>query len=232
MKAGLPEPVGPPFLIEVPSQNEQKVRQTVDVFESGRVDRFLIGDLRHVSLGSTYHRTSMMQVSGGMGSAGKNKAVERLQGDEFHEGFPMRPSLTARTLPDALKDVLRLNVVQTGGPGGTTSVFIRGANSNRTKVFIDGIDATDPATGTFNFEHILTWDIDRVEVVRGPQSGLYGADAIGGVINIITKKESGPGQFTGSLEGGTFGTFNQNARVSAAAERYKFYFDFAHFHSS
>ena len=137
-----------------------------------------------------------------------------------------------RTLPDALKDVPGLNVVQTGGPGGTTSVFIRGANSNQTKVFIDGIDATDPATGTFNFEHILTWDLERVEVVRGPQSGLYGADAIGGVINIITKKGTGPAQFAGSLEGGSFGTFNQNARVSAAAERYNFYFDFAHFHSS
>ena len=111
-------------------------------------------------------------------------------------------------------------------------MFIRGANSNQTKVFIDGIDATDPATGTFNFEHILTWDIERVEVVRGPQSGLYGADAIGGVINIITKKGTGPGQFAGSLEGGSFGTFNQNARVRAAAERYNFYFDFAHFHSS
>jgi vitamin B12 transporter len=137
-----------------------------------------------------------------------------------------------RTLPDALKDVPGLNVVQTGGPGGTTSVFIRGANSNQTKVFIDGIDATDPATGTFNFEHVLTWDVESVEVVRGPQSGLYGADAIGGVINIITKKGSGPGRFAGSLEGGSFGTFNQNARVSAAAERYNFYFDFAHFHSS
>ncbi len=137
-----------------------------------------------------------------------------------------------RTLPDALKDVPGLNVVQAGGPGGTTSVFIRGANSNQTKVFIDGIDATDPATGTFNFEHILTWDIERVEVVRGPQSGLYGADAIGGVINIITKKGSGPGQFAGSLEGGSFGTFNQNARVSGATERSNFYLDFAHFHSS
>ena len=111
-----------------------------------------------------------------------------------------------RTLPDALKDVPGLNLVQTGGPGGQTAVFIRGANANQTKVFIDGIDATDPATGTFNFEHILTWDLERVEVVRGPQSGLYGADAIGGVINIITKKGSGPAQFAGSLEGGSFGT--------------------------
>ncbi len=137
-----------------------------------------------------------------------------------------------RTLPDALKDVPGLNVVQTGGPGGATSIFIRGANANQTKVFIDGIDATDPASGTFNFEHVLTWDIERVEVVRGPQSGLYGADAIGGVINIITKKGSGPAQFAGSLEGGTFGTLNQNFRVGGGAERYNYYFDFAHFQSN
>ncbi len=137
-----------------------------------------------------------------------------------------------RTLPDALKDVPGLNVVQSGGPGGMTSVFIRGANANQTKVFIDGIDATDPASGTFNFEHILTWDIERVEVVRGPQSGLYGADAIGGVINIITKKGSGPAQFAGSLEGGSFGTLNQNARVSGSLDRFNYYLDFAHFHTA
>ena len=137
-----------------------------------------------------------------------------------------------RTLPDALRDVPGLNVVQTGGPGGQTSVFIRGANSNQTKVFIDGIDATDPASGLFNFEHVLTWDIDRVEIVRGPQSGLYGADAIGGVINIITKEGSGPAQFAGSLEGGTFGTLNQNFRVGGATERFNYYFDFAHCQSN
>jgi vitamin B12 transporter len=137
-----------------------------------------------------------------------------------------------RTLPDALKDVPGLNVVQTGGPGGTTSVFLRGANANQTKVFIDGIDATNPASGTFNFEHVLTWDIERVEVVRGPQSGLYGADAIGGVINIITKKGSGPAQFAGSLEGGSFGTLNQNVRASGSGDRFDYYVDFAHFHTA
>ncbi|MBV8093134.1 MAG: TonB-dependent receptor [Acetobacteraceae bacterium] len=137
-----------------------------------------------------------------------------------------------RTLPDALQYVPGLNVVQTGGPGGTTSVFIRGANANQTKVFIDGIDATDPATGTFNFEHILTWDVDLVEIVRGPQSGLYGDDAIGGVVNIITKQGSGPAQFGGSIEGGSFGTFNQNGSVKGSLDRFNYYLDVAHFHSS
>src|SRR5579864_2499349 len=100
----------------------------------------------------------------------------------------------ARTLPDALKDVPGLNVVQTGGSVGETSVFIRGTNSNHTKVLVDGIDVSDPSApnGAFDFSQIPTWDIERIEVLRGPQSGLYGSDAIGGVINIITKTGKGP----------------------------------------
>ncbi len=93
-----------------------------------------------------------------------------------------------RTVPDALQQVPGLNVVQTGGPGGQTSVFIRGANSNHTKVLIDGIDATDPSNGngSFDFGQLLTDDLARIEVLRGPQSGLYGSDAIGGVVSFTT----------------------------------------------
>jgi vitamin B12 transporter len=91
-------------------------------------------------------------------------------------------------VPDALSLAPGLNVVQTGGSGGQTSVFIRGTNSNQVKVLIDGIDASDPsnANGSFDFGQLLTYDIARIEVLRGPQSGLYGADAIGGVISITT----------------------------------------------
>src|SRR5947209_5043117 len=89
-----------------------------------------------------------------------------------------------RTLPDVLETVPGLNIVQTGGPGGLTSVFMRGSNSNHTKVLIDGIDANDPSQdGVFDFGQVLTSNIERVEVLRGPQSGLYGSDAIGGVVN-------------------------------------------------
>ena len=122
-----------------------------------------------------------------------------------------------RTFADVLKDIPGVNVVQTGGPGGETSVFMRGTNSNHTKVFIDGIDVSDVsnATGAFDFGQLLTQDIERVEVLRGPQSGLYGSDAVGGVINIITKSGNGPAQFNGLAEGGTFDTFNQ-ARATDA----------------
>ena len=135
-----------------------------------------------------------------------------------------------RTLPDVLETVPGLNVVQTGGAGGFTSVFIRGANSNQTKVLIDGIDANDPSEdGRFDFGQVLTADLARVELLRGPQSGLYGSDALGGVINIITKKGEGPPHFTGTLEGGSFDTFNQSAGLSGSVSRFNYSFNVAHF---
>src|SRR5258708_25008185 len=104
-----------------------------------------------------------------------------------------------RTLPDLLKEVPGLNVVQSGGPGGQTSVFMRGTNSNHTKVLIDGIDVGDPSSSnaSFDFGQLLTQDIEKVEVLRGPQSGLYGSDAIGGG----TKPEGGRGGKKGGLGG-------------------------------
>jgi vitamin B12 transporter len=98
-----------------------------------------------------------------------------------------------QTVPDALAAVPGLNVVQTGGQGGLTSVFIRGTNSNHVKVLIDGIDVSDPSnpTQSFDFGQLLTGDMARIEVLRGPQSGLYGSDVIGGVISITTKSGEG-----------------------------------------
>jgi vitamin B12 transporter len=134
-----------------------------------------------------------------------------------------------RFLPDVLQTVPGLNIVQTGGPGGKTSVFMRGSNSNHTKVLIDGIDANDPSQdGVFDFGQVLTADLARVEVLRGPQSSLYGSDALGGVINIVTKKGEGPPHLTGMLEGGSFDTFNQSASASGSISRFNYSFNVAH----
>ncbi|TWB35724.1 TonB-dependent receptor plug domain-containing protein [Nitrospirillum pindoramense] len=139
----------------------------------------------------------------------------------------------AQTLPDALKDVPGLNMVQTGGPGGQAYVFMRGANSNHVKVLVDGIDMGDPGNpnAAFDFGQFLTPDIERVEVLRGPQSGLYGSDAIGGVINIITKAGDGPARLTAGIEGGSFDTFNQNGGVSGATGPLHYAATIAHFRS-
>jgi len=138
-----------------------------------------------------------------------------------------------QTLPDLLQQVPGLNVVQAGGPGSQTSVFMRGTNSNHTKVLVDGIDVSDPTnpTGAFDFSQFLTQDIERVEVLRGPQSGLYGSDAIGGVINIITKSGEGPAQFNASAQGGSFDTFNQTIGVSGSLEQFHYAANLDHFHS-
>jgi vitamin B12 transporter len=138
-----------------------------------------------------------------------------------------------RSLTDVLKDVPGLNVVRTGGPGGTAAVFMRGTNSNHTKVLVDGIDVSDPSssTATYDFSQFLTQDIERVEVLRGPQSGLYGSDAIGGVINIITRSGSGPAQFSASAEGGSFETFNQTAGMRGSLDQFRYSANIEHFHS-
>ena len=138
-----------------------------------------------------------------------------------------------RTIADVLRNIPGLNLVQQGGPGSVTSVFMRGTSSNHTKVLIDGIDVSDPsnANAAFDFGQLPTQDIERVEVLRGPQSGLYGSDAIGGVINVITRSGSGPMKLAASIEGGSFDSFNQTAGLSGSQDTFRYSANVAHLHS-
>lgn len=138
-----------------------------------------------------------------------------------------------RTVPDLLNMVPGVQVVQNGSPGTQTSVFMRGSNSNHVKVLIDGVDVGDPSNpnGAVDFGFLTTADIERIEVLRGPQSGLYGSNAIGGVISITTKKGSGPAKATGYLEAGSFKTFNQAVGVSGSHQRFNYSFNASHVHA-
>lgn len=138
-----------------------------------------------------------------------------------------------RTVPDVLRAIPGLSLVQNGGPGGSTTVALRGTNTNHAKVLIDGIDIGDPSTanGAFDFGNLLTSDVERIEVVRGPQSGLYGSDAIGGVINIVTRKGRGPARATAAIEGGSFETLNMAAALSGGTGRFTYAVDAAHLHA-
>jgi len=125
---------------------------------------------------------------------------------------------------DLLRTVPSLDVVQNGGPGGTTAVFIRGASSTHTLVLMDGVRMNDPsAMGTlFDFANLTTNNIERIEVLRGPQSTLYGSDAIGGVINIITRRGEGRASGFVSAEGGSFGTALEKAAISGGADMFRY----------
>lgn len=126
-----------------------------------------------------------------------------------------------RTLPEALRTVPGVDVVSLGPSGAATGVFVRGTESNHTLVLLDGIEINDPSTadGQFDFANIMLEDVERIEFLRGSQSTLYGSDAIGGVVNIITKRGRGPARFSARLEGGTDSTLNQAASVSGAYEK-------------
>src|SRR5437879_6946033 len=113
-------------------------------------------------------------------------------------------------LSDALREVPGLSVVQTGSPGELTSVFTRGLRSEHTQVLLDGIPVNQGLQGAFNFADLTTDNIDRIEVVRGPQSTLYGPSALAGAIQIFTKQGRGTPGVTFSEEGGTYDTFRES----------------------
>jgi outer membrane cobalamin receptor len=119
------------------------------------------------------------------------------------------------TVADALRDVPGLTVARSGGPGTLTTVFPRGGESDYTLVFVDGIQL-NAFGGGFDFAHLSTADIDRIEIVRGPQSALYGSNAIGAVIRIVTR-EGGAPRADASYEAGSFGTSRMAATTSGSA---------------
>lgn len=128
------------------------------------------------------------------------------------------------TVFDLLRGTPGVSVSRNGGIGTVSTLRIRGATSGQTLVLIDGVKVNDLATpsGEFNFANLTTDGIERIEILRGPQSTLYGSDAIGGVINIITKRSDDPFSISGFVEGGSFGTFRGGINLGAKTEKSSF----------
>ncbi|WP_150285931.1 TonB-dependent receptor plug domain-containing protein [Rhabdaerophilum calidifontis] len=135
-----------------------------------------------------------------------------------------------RTNPASLVDVLRsvpgVSLTEAGGPGGTSDIRLRGANPNHTLVLIDGVRINDPAqaSGEFDASIIAPSLIERIEVLRGPQSALYGSDAIGGVVNIITKRGRGQPSFSFGVEAGSYGTVSTVGSATGTVGPWSFAF--------
>ena len=115
---------------------------------------------------------------------------------------------------DALREVPGLSVVQSGTAGQLTSVFTRGLRSEHTQVLIDGVPINQGLAGLFNFADLTIDNIDRIEIVRGPQSTVYGPRALAGVIQLFTKVGTETPETSVSFEGGSYGTLHESLATS------------------
>lgn len=128
----------------------------------------------------------------------------------------------AKTLAELLRGVPGFSVSQAGGVGALTQIRIRGAEANQILVLIDGIRANDPALGDeFQFQFALTANIERIEIIRGPQSATWGSDALAGVINIIRRKDIQGQHLSGNIESGSFGSLSVDLDGGYAGEIFK-----------
>lgn len=120
----------------------------------------------------------------------------------------------APMVENILRDQLSIGVFKQGGVGGESTLRMRGADQKSVLVIIDGVRVNGNTSGLFDFRNLNTNNIERIEILRGSQTVLWGADAVGGVINIVTKKGHGTPSHTLSFEGGSFGTFTESMSSS------------------
>jgi vitamin B12 transporter len=148
--------------------------------------------------------TRMKTPLGEVGTATSVVTDTKIQAQQMHD------------VTNALREVPGVIVTQDGAPGTLAEVSIRGATPAQTLVMIDGVPLNDSTDGSFDLSNLMTDDLDRIEVVRGAGGSLYGSQAIGGVINMITKEGSGAPKFSLTSEGGNAGTQRQVATADGA----------------
>ncbi len=156
-------------------------------------------------------------LSGGQGSAAGIPANQLGTAVTVVSGADLQLQ-QVRHAGDALRGLPGVELTGTGSVGALTQVRIRGAEGRHTRVIVDGIDVNTTKDGEFDFSNLLAEEIEKIEVVRGPMSGLYGSGALGGVINIITRDGKGPVRLMVRTEAGSFGTKDVAARLSGGNE--------------
>jgi len=137
-----------------------------------------------------------------------------------------------QSVAEVLRSVPGVAVARTGPGGALTQVRLRGAEANHTLVLIDGVEANDPtAEAGFDFAHLVASGIQRIEILRGPQSALWGSDALGGVVNIITRRGGGAPSGSVAAEGGSHHSWGLRGNVGAGADGYDIYLFANHRHT-
>ena len=128
---------------------------------------------------------------------------------------------TARYVTDLLRAVPGFSISHSGGIGTQTQVRVRGTEANHVLVLIDGVRANDPATSDeFRWEHLSTTNVERIEIVRGPTSSLWGSDAVAAVVHVITQDEGRGSGVNAYAESGSFGTTNLGASGRLGGDRF------------
>jgi vitamin B12 transporter len=179
---------------------------TNDVVSNGSSDTNPIVSFPEITITATRVSTSPQNTS---------SSATVISGDEI-----------ARSQQQLVADVLRgepgIDVARTGQPGAQTGVFLRGANSDGTLVLVDGIPMNSAFNNTFDFSTLAVNNIERIEILRGPQSALYGSEALGGVINIVTKDGKGPPTGSAQVEYGSFNSLLTRGSFAASKGRFSF----------
>ena len=204
------------YQLEVPAGERYRVTARLDGFAAGQIDLTAADNATaDFSLGIAPLSDTVVVTASrtAEGSASVMESHSVFTADDIE-------TLGSHSVADVLRYVPGLNIESTGREGELTSVFARGGESDYNHVLIDGVRVNDNG-GYFDFGRVSANEIERVEVVRGAQSALYGSDAIGSVIQIFTKRgtpDSGPG-LAGSIEGGSFGTARGDLRVLGGAQQ-------------
>src|SRR5713226_5397753 len=152
-------------------------------------------------------------------------AVSVISGEDFK-------TYHYETVGDALRQIPGLDVQRSGSLGKVTTLSIRGANSNQVQILVDGVRVKSPTTGQVDLSDLSPDLIERIEIIRGPQSTLYGADAMGGVVNIITKKGTGPLSGSVQQEAGNYDTLHSRAALGGTYKLFDYAFSASHLESN
>lgn len=134
----------------------------------------------------------------------------------------------ASDVADVLSRLPGVEFTRTGGPGQTTSVFIRGAESRHTAVYIDGVRVDSQSTGGAPWEQIPLDQIDHIEVLRGPAAAVYGSDAIGGVVQLFTKRGQGRPRVSAAVSAGSYRTGDVQVGLSGSADAFDYSLSASH----
>lgn len=161
-----------------------------------------------------------------------SRAVDGVEADTLGSSLTILDSEAldqrqTRVVSDVLRDVPGIAVSRAGAVGGLTQVRVRGAEGNHTLVLIDGIEASDPFQGEFDFGGLVADDTARIEVLRGQQSAIYGSDAIGGVIHYITLSGRERPGYSARIDYGSQDTLTAAARAAGVAGDFDYAFNAA-----